>query len=162
MTTFKHILIPTDFSTHSTAAVKLGAEMARRYNGALTLLHVYDPLPYALSPDYELRSAEQHRLLIAEFERSLAAAKRRAETAGAPRTETQLVEGNVPSEIVAFAEAGHFDLIVMGTHGRRGVRHMLLGSVAERVLRSAPCPVLTVKAPSESANEAAKVWPSAP
>jgi nucleotide-binding universal stress UspA family protein len=61
--------------------------------------------------------------------------------------ETRLLQGYAPTEICNFADENAFDLIVMGTHGRRGVKHLLLGSVAERVVRTASCPVLTVRAP---------------
>jgi nucleotide-binding universal stress UspA family protein len=127
----------------------------------VTLLHVYDPLPFAVSAEYEQYSPEQRTRLVTELEQGLAAAKQRAHTAGAMDVHTQLLEGNPPVAIAEFAASGHFDLIVMGTHGRRGVQHALLGSVAERVVRLAPCPVLTVRPPEVPAGEAAKVWPPA-
>ena len=159
MTIFKQILIPVDFSTPSTAALRLGADMAGRFQGAVTLLHVYDPVPFAVSAEYEQYSPEQRKQLVTELEKSLAAAKQRAQTAGALNVQTRLLEGYPPNAIVEFAASGHFDLIVMGTHGRRGIQHALLGSVAERVVRTAPCAVLTVRAPEVRASEAAKVWP---
>jgi universal stress protein A len=65
---------------------------------------------------------------------------------GAARVETRLLQGFAAGEIVAYAKDTHSDLIVMGTHGRSGPKHLLLGSVAERVVRTAACPVLTVRA----------------
>jgi nucleotide-binding universal stress UspA family protein len=62
-----------------------------------------------------------------------------------------LLHGPAAIELVEFARTGNFDLIVMGTHGRTGIRHVLMGSVAERVLRTAPCPVLTVKSAAANA-----------
>lgn len=162
MTLFKHILIPVDFSTHSTAALRLGADLAARFQSSLTLLHVYDPLPYALPADYEMYTPEQRKIILAELEKGLATAQRRAETAGALRVHTQLIEGTPAKAIAEFAATKHIDLIVIGTRGRRGLQHALLGSVAERVVRTAPCPVLTVRSPAEPASEAAKVWPPAP
>ncbi|MEO8180207.1 MAG: universal stress protein [Deltaproteobacteria bacterium] len=161
MALFKQILIPVDFSTHSTAAVLLGADVATRFQSSVTLLHVHDPLPYALPPEYEIYSPEQRKRILAELEKGLVAAKRRAETAGALSVQTQLIEGTPSRAIAEFAATKHFDLIVIGTHGRRGLQHALLGSVAERVVRTAPCPVLTVRSPEDPASEAAKVWPPA-
>jgi nucleotide-binding universal stress UspA family protein len=160
MTKFDKILIPVDFSAHSSLAVRLGADLASRYGGAITLLHVHDPLPYALPDNYQLFSPEQRRRLVEEIQKSLSAAQRRAETAGATSVQTKLLEGSPASEIVRFAGASGFDLIVMGTHGRRGLEHALLGSIAERVVRAAPCPVLTVRAPEERLGPGEGVWPT--
>lgn len=154
MTLFKQILVPLDFSAPANAAVQLAADMAGRLHGSLTLLHVHDPLPYALPTDYEFYTPEQRGRLMAEIEKALAAAKRSAQTAGALEVQTKCIAGNPSEQIAEFARAGNFDLIVMGTRGRRGIQHALLGSVAERVVRTAPCAVLTVRSPKEPASEA--------
>jgi nucleotide-binding universal stress UspA family protein len=91
--------------------------------------------------------------MFEEFHRELAEQRRRAEFAGAPRVDTELLHGFAVSEIQHFAQQCNFDLIVMGTHGRRGLSHAFLGSVAERVLRLAPCPVLTVRSPRGAARK---------
>jgi universal stress protein A len=161
MAIFKHILIPVDFSDDSTAAAKLGCEMAGRFGCSVSLLHVHELLPYGLASDYEMYTPDLRERVVAEIGKSLAAAKRRAETAGAPEVETKMVEGYASEAIAAFAAKGGYDLIVMGTHGRRGFKHALLGSVAERVVRTAPCPVLTVRSSAEPASELSKVWPPA-
>jgi universal stress protein A len=83
--------------------------------------------------------------LYRAFSAQLADARLAALEAGAPRVEIKLLEGVIAGEIVQFATRGEFDLIVMGTHGRTGLSHLFIGSVAERVVRLAPCPVLTVK-----------------
>ncbi len=145
MSMFNTILIPVDFSVHSSFAVKLGADLARRFQASVTLLHVLDPLPFALPVEYTPAQLEQAQV---EAERSLAALRLRAQTAGAERVQSEVLRGDPVSEIVRFAGRG-FDLLVMGTHGRRGLRHLVLGSVTERVLRIAPCPVLTARAPEE-------------
>ena len=160
MSMFRKILVPVDFSPHSTFAVRLAADLARRGSGAVTLLHVFDPLPYALPGDHDAFSTDQRQRLDRQIQKSLAAAQRRAETAGAPRVQRQLLEGNPAVEIVRFASEGQFDLIVMGTHGRRGLQHALLGSVAERVVQLAACPVLTSRAPEEMVSGGDEVWPS--
>src|SRR5688572_15732912 len=126
MQAFKKILVPVDFSPHSSFAVRQGADLARRSSAALVLLHVLDPLPYALPAYGEVFSPEQRAQLAVEIQRSLAALRLRAQTAGAPSVESAVREGHPPLEIVRFAEAGGFDLIVMGTHGRRGLAHAVL------------------------------------
>ena len=74
----------------------------------------------------------------------------RATSSGAVGVEAKLVEGVPFKEIISFARAGNYDLIVMGTHGRSGLKHALLGSVAEKVVRKAPCAVLTVRMPGHT------------
>jgi universal stress protein A len=80
-------------------------------------------------------------------------ARRQALEAGAPRVETKFLEGFVAGEIVRFAQRDAFELIIMGTHGRTEMTHLFIGSIAERVVRLSPCPVLTVKKPGSQAPE---------
>jgi nucleotide-binding universal stress UspA family protein len=145
MTAFQNILVPTDFSPHADEAIRTAADLARRYAGAVTLLYVYEPVAQSLPNEHVLRSPRQMRELFALFEQRLAGAKVRALEAGTPRVETRLVVGPAAPEIVELAQQGGFDLIVMGTHGRTGFSRWLEGSVAERVVRTASCPVLTVR-----------------
>jgi nucleotide-binding universal stress UspA family protein len=158
MSIFQKILVPVDFSGYSTFALRTGADLARRFSGSVTILHVQDPLPYALPGDLQPISKEQQGQLRAEIEKELAALRVRAETAGATGVQSLVAEGSPAEEITRCAERGGFDLIVIGTHGRRGFQRMLLGSVAERVARLAPCPVLTVRVPEEELQKE-KVWP---
>jgi len=95
MPSFKNILVPVDFSRLSTAAVRLGSSLAQHFEGTVTLVHVFDPLPYALRADYELFTSEQQKRLTSELAKSLATAKVRADTAGAPAVETRLLDGDV-------------------------------------------------------------------
>lgn len=148
MKPFKKILVPTDFSPHSLEAVRTGVDLARRYEGSLTLVHVYDPVAYALPEGYVLFTPPQFEKLIAALEQQLEGSKQVAREAGAAEVETRLLQGFPAGEIVDFAASAGIDLIVMGTHGRTGAKHLFLGSVAERVVRTAPCPVLTLKAES--------------
>jgi universal stress protein A len=137
---FTTIIVPTDFSYTSDAALGYARMLAARFGASLHLLHVVDEPGswsevYAAIPEIRLRlSADAARRLeaMAACLRPLQATS--AVVCGAP----------VPT-IVKVAESKGADLIVMGTHGRRGVGHLLLGSVAERVVRLAPCPVLTVR-----------------
>ena len=146
MQQFKRILVPVDFSMHSETAVRLAADLARRDGGALHLVHVFEPIAYPLPDGYVLFTPLQLNELVVQFEKQLTSMKTLALAAGAPEVETHVRQGACATDTCELAKDGAFDLIVMGTHGRSGLSHLLLGSVAERVLRRAPCPVLTVKA----------------
>jgi nucleotide-binding universal stress UspA family protein len=139
---FETFLVPHDFSDDAQAALDTAVELARRLGAQLHLLHAYQQPVDVLSPygvsvpanlGPELRAAALARL------------RQIAEPFAELRTEVLAVEGPPASVIAEQAEALGADLVVMGTHGRTGLRHLLLGSVAERTVRSAPCPVLTVK-----------------
>jgi len=146
MKPFKRILVPTDFSSHADQALRTAGDLAQRYEAAITIVHTYEPMAYTLPDGYVLLSPQQHADVLTEFSKLLAAAKSTALAAGAGKVDIEQLQGIAANEIVEHARAGGFDLIVMGTHGRKGLSHALLGSVAERVLRHAPCPVLVVKA----------------
>jgi nucleotide-binding universal stress UspA family protein len=79
------------------------------------------------------------------LESQLAGAKAQAIEAGAARVQTRLLQGTIAGQITEYSARGEFDLVVMGTHGRTGMKHLVLGSIAEKVVRTAACPVLTVK-----------------
>lgn len=133
------ILHPTDFSANSQAAWEMACALARDYRARLLLVHVEPPLPvfseFAVPPECVDQSA---------LERQLAQIKA---TDSALTVNRKLLVGDEASEINKFAEENRADLIVMGTHGRTGLGRLLMGSVAETVLREAPCPVLTIKTP---------------
>ena len=146
MINIKTILVPTDFSECSDDAVRYGLELARRFDAHLHLLHVVqDPVtqPWAAEgfsvPLFEVvdqwqKQAEQRlRTSVPEEDKG--------------RVTVASIIATPYAEILDYAAAHNADLIVMGTHGRGGVSHMLLGSIAERVVRRAPCPVLTVRKP---------------
>jgi nucleotide-binding universal stress UspA family protein len=145
MTPFKKILVPTDFSKHSTEALAAAADLSRRYEASVTLAYVFEPVTYALPEGHMLQSPPQIEELQTVFEERLVQAEADAKAAGALGVTSKLLTGPVAAEITDFAEAGGFDLVVMGTHGRTGLRHLMLGSVAEKVVRTAPCAVLTVR-----------------
>lgn len=146
MTAFTKILVPVDFSSHSQSAIRAAADLSKRYDASVTLVHVYQPVALTLPDGYVLYTPSQMADLLSAFDKQLKASKKEAEAAGALRVETSLLQGVIASEILEFAKQQGSDLIVMGTHGRTGIRHVVMGSVAERVLRMAHCPVLTVKA----------------
>ncbi len=141
------ILVPTDFSAPSAAALAMARELAARFGASIQLIHVLDD-PYAAgsyAPEVYgyvpagLREAWQR---TAETQLLAVFPAREREPF---RATSAVVFGSPARTIVEYADTNGFDLIVMGTHGRSGVAHLLLGSVAERVVRTAHCPVLTVR-----------------
>lgn len=148
------ILAATDFSKGSRVALAY-ADMLRRQTGAaLHVLHVVeDPTITGMWPDVYLAELPDLRAEMVTFARKSLAAEMRALRLTGVTTEVAI--GPAAQAIAAMAEHHKADLIVMGTHGRTGVAHVLLGSVAERVLRLAPCPVLTVRAPRARARRPA-------
>lgn len=146
MRLFTKILVPVDFSEHSARAIEYAAALSKTYDAPIVLLHAYQTLNYALPEGYVFYSAEQLNELTQALDQQIARAKVQAEQAGAVAVETKVLMGAAFAEILRVAKEEDFDLIVMGTHGRTGLSHTFLGSVAERVVRQAPCPVLTVKA----------------
>lgn len=152
MKPFERILAPIDFAQHSVEAVHRAIDIARHYSASITLAYVYEPAEYALPEGYVLYSQDQLTQLTSELEQRLDAARREVLAAGFARADARLLTGSAAGEIVDFAKSGEFDLIVMGTHGRKGLSHVLMGSVAERVLRLAHCAVMVVKAAEPSAQ----------
>ena len=146
MINLKRILVPTDFSECSDAALRYGVEFARKFGASLYLLHVIpDPAtqPWAAEGFAVplLDAVEQwQKDAQARLEQSIPDADR------AKAIFSCVIASPFP-EILRYAAANDIDLIVMGTHGRGGVSHMVLGSIAEKVVRRAPCPVLTVRYP---------------
>jgi nucleotide-binding universal stress UspA family protein len=157
MKPIRKILVPVDYSVHSREAIRAAAELSSRFDASVTLVHVFElltgieaSLAYSLPEGYLLFTPKQIDDLTTEYRKLLAGAKRDAEAAGARRVEAQQLQGTPAFAILELAKSDGFDLIVMGTHGRTGVGRVMLGSVAERVLRAAPCPVLTVRAAEEA------------
>jgi nucleotide-binding universal stress UspA family protein len=141
---FKKILVPTDFSTPSRDAVTAAVRLAADSGAELVFLHVWQRNPYSVGrTEFPSSFADQY---MTESLDGLAAAKREAEAAGAHLIHTELLTGVPWNEICEMARKDvAIDLIVLGTHGHTGLRHVLLGSVAEKVVRHAPCPVLVIR-----------------
>jgi nucleotide-binding universal stress UspA family protein len=141
MLTIKTILHPSDFSERSVFAFRLACSLAHSYGARLIVLHVAEP-PIAaagegaliLLPDVDLVAIRKRLQQLLPEDPDIT-------------IEHQLVEGEAGREILAAAERSKCDVIVMGTHGRTGLSRLLMGSVSERVVRNAACPVLTVKSP---------------
>jgi len=145
------ILVPVDFSDCSVEAVRTAADISQRYDAQVTLVNVFEPMVYTNPEGYAFYMPGQVELLLGQHRKSLAKATREAKDAGAINVTAEQLEGSPTSEIVGYARAENFDLIVIGTHGRTGIKHVLIGSVAERVVRLAPCPVLTVHVAPQAA-----------
>jgi nucleotide-binding universal stress UspA family protein len=146
----RHILAPTDFSDSSKKALSDAFELARTFGATLLLLHVLEPSPYL--GEFTLPTMGEELLGDLERQASAALAQVLPEAQQAKIEVTRAVAIGSPSQkIVETAEAEHVDLIVMATHGRTGLSHLMIGSVAERVVRAAPCPVLTIRPPAEKA-----------
>ena len=136
------ILVPTDFSEHSTKAVQYGAALAAKFGAELHLLHSLEAIPI-LGGEGSFYPPDS------EAEREAAAVKQlddvKRDISDDVKVVLQAKLGHPFVEIVRYAKDAGIDLIVIGTHGRGAIAHMLLGSVAERVVRKAPCPVLAVR-----------------
>ena len=142
---YQRILCPIDFSEHAHAALSTAVEIARADEAGLTLIHAYRRPSYGYGDLSGPFPPELIGRLQKDAETGLASWKTDAEKLGARRVATIAIEGEAWNEIVAAAERERIDLVVMGTHGRTGIRRVLLGSVAERVTRHAPCSVLVVR-----------------
>ena len=140
------ILVPTDFSSHSAHALTYAADLAQRYEAVVTLAHVYPVVNYAAAEGFALYTPEQLVELLSKLGEQLKAAENQARALGLARIDSSLLQGDAYKEILSMAAS--YDLIVMGTHGRTGFKHALMGSVAEKLVRTAPCPVLTVRNPA--------------
>jgi nucleotide-binding universal stress UspA family protein len=142
MIPFKKILVPIDFGPASDEALKAAVELAKRDSAELELVHVWEIPTYSYATlDYApmdvlgpIRDAAK-----AQLEETLARVRKEL-----PRTEGILRQGAPWQEVQSAIENSKPDLVIMGTHGRKGVRRMLLGSVAEKIVRTSPVPVLTM------------------
>ena len=140
---FAKILCAVDFSAPSRAAMETAVRLARETSGAeLTLVHVYY-LPVLATP--ELMLPVNIGEIKAAAEKALAGWRADALALGASRVEAITIQGAPWDMIVDAAKRGGHDLVVVGTQGRTGLKHVLIGSVAEKVVRHAPCAVLVVR-----------------
>jgi len=139
------ILLPTDFSESSKAALGYASTLAAETGAKLIIAHVFNDTPVYLAgyagmatvPDYSEEVERANRKLLEQVQ----------PTKSNIQVEHRFLDGSPEKEIVGLADREQVDLIVMGTHGRTGLSRLLMGSIAEGVLRNAKCPVLTVKQP---------------
>jgi len=150
--TFSKIVAATDFSEDSNLALGYAQELALKFSGDIVLLHVDQPLaPVMMTPELGPsmdvgamgRIAEEQRMLAQKELDKIAGKLREAGL----KVKVHLKVGSPFLEILHTAQSENADLIVLGTHGRTGLAHVLMGSVAERVVQKAPCPVLTIRHP---------------
>jgi len=147
MAPITQILVATDFSPCSEAALAYARDLARAFSAKLHVLHTVETIVA------DVTGLEAYAAAIPEFQRQIEAAEREAleKTVTADDRQTLgavavLRTTGLPARAITdYAAAAGIDLIVLGTHGRRGIAHALLGSIAEKVVRTAPCPVLTVR-----------------
>jgi nucleotide-binding universal stress UspA family protein len=139
--------VPTDFSDTSDAALEAARDFAAAHGASLHLLHVFEDIyaATAFAPEVYGVVPLEVRQSALEAARKALAARILPDDEARFRVTTEIVTGNPGRSIVEQAVVLGADLIVMGTHGRSGVVHLLLGSVTEKVIRTAPCPVLTVR-----------------
>ena len=143
---FKHILVPVDGSETSLQAVSKAAELAKVFNSEVTAVYVLDPYPFTgVGADFAYGQAQYLSAATAEANKALEHVTERMKDTGVT-VKTLVGEGHAIHEgIVRVGENVGADLIVMGSHGRRGLEKLVLGSVAQRVLQTAKVPVLVVR-----------------
>lgn len=146
MIKLKKILYPTDFSDSSLEALKYAISFAREFKAKLVLMHVVNEKVFSegLNLPRVVSIEALEREMTAEAERQMKVIIP-VEERGRLDAETVIVRGNPFLEIIRYAHERDVDLIIIGTHGRSGVEHVIFGSTAEKVVRKAPCPVLSVK-----------------
>jgi len=137
----KKILVPIDFSDYSKSTIEFACTIAERFSATLVLVHVIESLPYSVTDTFQL---VEHRKALETLARTLLRNLSDQLRARNVAIKTHLVWGNPSREILAKARIEKADLIVMGTHGRSGLPHLVLGSVAEKTVRLSRIPVLTV------------------
>ena len=143
--TIQHILVAHDFGEASQSALAYAIDLAETLKARITIVHAYDVPVYGF-PEGLALTAETIGRIEAVTKQALEGIVQHARRPGV-QIDGVLRQGPAWSEIVAAAAETKANLVVIGTHGRRGLAHALLGSVAEKVVRSAPCPVLTVRGP---------------
>lgn len=151
MVAIKHILVPTDFSEAASHALDYALSLAKTFQARILLMHVYEPIVYYSDAPMgmpDLIELEQNIRAVAEqslqniLEKQI---KLREAEFGAIPVETILAQGKPFVEIIQTAKEKSADLIVLSTHGRSALEHILLGSVTEKVVRKAHCPVLVIR-----------------
>lgn len=153
---FRRLLVPIDFSASSLEALEYGLQFAKPLAASVTILHVLEPMAFGL--DFSLGRSEDSRERRRHAESRLETIRSRCMSQGL-KVDTVLMPGIPADSILKHAETEKPDMVIMGTHGRRGISRILSGSVADTMLRLAGCPVLTVRVPVFGADDA-RIIPS--
>lgn len=143
MTSFRHILVPVDFEPPSKRALEVAIDFAAKFESRLTVFHAWDTPPYVYAGLPYISAnvwSAMEEAAKQQLDATLTEARERL-----PRAQAVLARGPAAFEILAEIDRAKVDLVVLGTHGRRGLNRVLLGSVAERVVRGSSVPVLTVR-----------------
>jgi universal stress protein A len=146
----RRILAPADFDVCSSPTIRYAAELAEKFGAELILLHIVQDLALAM-PDAVMPTPVPAPALTQLIDAAKTGLENlvKAENLGRLNPRLEVRVGSPAGEIVAVANDLKVDLVCIGTHGRGGLAHFLLGSVAEKVVRQAPCPVLTIRPPTK-------------
>lgn len=144
MTEWKKICCAVDFTEMSRIAMLKGAELARHFEGDLLLVHVH-PLPAAVGTDMLVTAQELGEMDVVGLEKTMSLWRDEAERVSGRPVRSAVLSGDPATEIVRVARERECDVLVVATHGRKGLTRLVLGSVAEKVLRAAPCSVLVAR-----------------
>ena len=150
--TAEHILVPTDFSEYANQALDYAIELAKLHQASLTLLHVVDTSAWGDARTEAMLPPSYRQELETRIAESMEATRKRVEEAGLA-VETLILHGAPFQTIIDTAKNEGVDLIIMCTHGRTGLTHAMMGSVSERVVRLAACPVLVTRGKTEATAE---------
>lgn len=143
----ERILFPTDFSEGSYHALSVASDLARHYGAKLFIIHVIYDVFKATDSHVPHVSADELYQEITEWATKEMDSCCAEETRGLGEVEKKVLKGVPHEEIIQFASDEKVDMIIMGTYGKKGFERLIFGSTAEKVVRSAPCPVMTVRLP---------------
>ena len=146
-TTINKVLVPIDFSDYSKSALRYAVNFAKSFNAEIILIYVVEPVIYP--PDFSMGQIAMPSINTEWDDRAKDELQKlaKSEIIGAVKVKTIIKTGKPFVEIIETAKEENVDLIIIATHGRSGVEHILFGSTAEKVVRKAPCPVLTLREP---------------
>jgi nucleotide-binding universal stress UspA family protein len=143
----KHILAPSDFSHHSESAIKSAFELAEQFGATLHLVHVLAEPVSAIAPEPMIVASQPPEYYQESEKACLEALQKVSDTHNSGKVTIQKAAlwGSPVESVLEYAARNPIDLIVISTHGRTGLSHVIMGSVAESIIRNAPCPVLTFR-----------------
>ena len=146
-TTIKKVLVPIDFSDYSKSALKYAVNFAKSFNAEIILVYVVEPVIYP--PDFSMGQIAMPSITTEWYDRAKDELQKlaKSEIKEIANVKTIIKTGKPFVEIIETAKEENIDLIIIATHGHSGVEHILFGSTAEKVVRKAPCPVLTLREP---------------